>query len=297
MRKAQNPLIMARVGTNPNRHKPFPLKLTDVVLACVTHLPNTNGYHKNRLEIVQKCLTSMRKNAGSNYSVIVWDNGSCDKLREWVEREYKPDIFIKSNNIGKSIARAAIFGMLKPNTIVNFSDDDIYYYPNWLAPQIKLLKHFLDVSSVTGYPVRTAFQWGNENTISRLKPEYGRFLPRSWESDYARSIGVDPDDHAHNTKHEMDIIVEYKGMRAYATSHHCQHIGRAGLLGQAARETMTHTFVPNEKPYDIALDKIGNRLATLERYTRHMGNIIDDKLRRDIFEAEKTKIINEAVSI
>lgn len=281
---------MARIGRNPNANKPAPVRISNIVLTCVVHLPNFRGYHANRLEVVQKCLTSMRDNAGGTYTVIVWDNGSCKDFRKWVENEYKPDIFIKSSNIGKSAARAALFGMLDPDTIVNYSDDDMYHYPNWLSPQIKLLKHFPDVSCVTGYPVRTAFQWGVENTISRLKPTYGRFIPQKWEDDFAVSIGWGKAHHAEYTKNGRDIIVEYKGMKAYATSHHCQHIGFAGLLNTAAWRVMAYSSVSYERPYDVELDKMGNRLATLHRYTRHMGNVIDDDLRRDILKAERTKI-------
>lgn len=278
---------MARIGRNPNRNKPAPMRIGNIVLTCVTHLPNFSGYHAKRLEVVQKCLTSMRDNAGGTYTVIVWDNGSCEDFRKWVEYEYKPDIFVKSGNIGKSAARAALFGMLEPDTIVNYSDDDIYHYPNWLLPQIKLLKHFPNVSSVSGYPVRTAFQWGVKNTITRLKPTFGRFIPQVWENDFARSIGLDVNLHTKYTLNDKDIIVEYKGVRAFATSHHCQQIGRAGLFTTAARQVLNYVCIPNERSYDITLDKMGNRLATLERYTRHIGNIIDENLRRDILKAEK----------
>jgi len=280
---------MARIGGNPNANTSAPVRISNVVLTCVVHLPNLKGYHAKRLEVVQKCLTSMRNNAGGSYTVIVWDNGSCKDLRKWVESEYKPDIYIKSGNIGKSAARAALFGMLDPDTIVNYSDDDIYHYPNWLMPQIKLFKHFPDVSCVTGYPVRTAFQWGVENTIARLKPTYGRFIPQKWEDDFARSIGWDKDHYAEYAKSDREIIVEYKGVKAYATSHHCQHIGRAGLLNTVAWRVMAYGSMSDEKPYDIEMDKMGNRLATLQRYTRHMGNEIDDDLWRDILRAERAK--------
>lgn len=263
------------------------MQISKIVLTCVTHLPDFRGYHANRLEVVQKCLTSMRDNAGGTYTVIVWDNGSCEDFRKWVEYEYKPDIFIKSGNVGKSVARAALFGMLEPDTIVNYSDDDIYHYPNWLLPQIKLLKHFPDVSCVTGYPIRTAFQWGNKNTITRLKPKYGRFIPQKWEDDFAVSIGRDEHEYDASTAEIKDIEVEYNGVKAFATSHHCQQIGRAGLLATAARRVMMYNSMPTEAPYDDILDIMGNRLATLQRYTRHMGNVIDNNLRSDMLEAEK----------
>lgn len=284
---------MARTGRNPSTFKPAPKRISDIVLTCVVHLPYLRGYHAKRLEVVQKCLTSMRDNAGGIYTVIVWDNGSCKQFQKWVELKYKPDIYIKSKNIGKSAARAALFGMLDPDTIVNYSDDDIYHYPNWLAPQIKLLEHFPDVSCVSGYPTRLAFRWGVKNTITRLKSKSGRFIQQKYEDDFAISIGRDEISHTKDTKNDKDITVEYKGEKAFATSHHCQQIGFAGLLRIAAWQVMAYGSMSDEKPYDIELDKMGNRLATLERYTRHMGNVIDDNLRLDILKAEKKKKVME----
>src|SRR3989344_4058316 len=120
---------MARIGQNPNRGKSSTMHISDVVLTCVTHLPDFNGYHAKRFEVVKKCLTSMRDNAGGTYTVIIWDNGSCEDFRAWVENEYKPDIFIRSGNVGKSVARAARFGTPAPATNVKYHGDEIYPYP------------------------------------------------------------------------------------------------------------------------------------------------------------------------
>src|SRR5574343_271402 len=278
---------MARLGSNPNRNSKAPARLTDTVLTCVTHLPEMRGYHMHRFEVVKKCLTSMREHAGGGYSVAIWDNGSCEAFREWVTYEYQPDVFVQSVNIGKSAARAALFGMVDSDAIVTYCDDDIYFYPDWLKPQIEILRRFPDASCVTGYPVRTAFRWGVEQTHRRLHPRSGRFIPQDWEDDFAVSIGRDIETHRATTENDVDYIVERDGLQAYATAHHCQFIGRAGVLLQAARKVMMYGAMPDEKPFDIELDRLGNRLATTQRLARHIGNYIDDDLRRDIDEAEK----------
>lgn len=51
----------------------------------------------------------MRYNAGDTYTVIVWNNDSYEEFRQWVEQEYKPDIFIRSGKVGKNVARASLF--------------------------------------------------------------------------------------------------------------------------------------------------------------------------------------------
>ena len=277
-----------RVGTNPNRSS-LAHQYTDVVLSVVTHLPNFTGYHAKRLEVVQTCLETMRDNSGGDYTVIVWDNGSCEEFRQWVRDEYKPDMFVQSTNIGKTLARNSLASMLPKGKIIAFCDDDILFYKNWLNPQLSLLRGFPNVSCVTGYPVRTAFRWGVENTkswaVKHGKMRTGRFIPTEWENDFAVSIGRDPTQHKAMTLKDMDCIVEYKGLEAYTTSHHCQFVGYAERIAQANK--FDGVAMGEERSFDINLDNLGLRLATIERYTRHIGNVIHDELRGEIDKARK----------
>lgn len=275
---------MARVGNNPKKLESSDARLHKLVLACVTHLPNLEGYHAERLEVVQTCLRTMREGAKLEHSLTVWDNGSCPQLRDWLQYEFKPDVLILSPNVGKTTARTALFRLAHPKAIVSYSDDDMLFYDNWLAPQIELLEHFPNVSCVTGYPVRTSFRWGTENTQEWArrngKLETGRFIPDEWEDDFAVSVGRTPQQHRQGTARDFEYRVTYKGKQAYCTSHHCQFIGyaeRVGMILQYDGRAMA-----DEKPLDLALDAIGLRLATIERHTRHIGNILDDKIRNEI---------------
>lgn len=274
-----------RRGENPNRNKEA-ATYTDIVMTCVTHLPNQVGYHAKRLEVIQTCLESQRR-GHEDKTMVVWDNASCDALREWLQYEFKPDILILSENLGKNQARCSIAHMLPADRIMTYSDDDIFFYPGWMEEQLEILGHFPNVSCVSGYPIRTSFRWGCGNTIKwaeeNAKLDKGRFLPKQWEDDFAVSIGRDIQDHVERTVKDFDYRVTYKRRRAYCTSHHCQFISPVRvirMINQYAAYAM-----PDEKPFDIAMDQIGLRLSTTERYTRHMGNVIDDALRNDITEA------------
>lgn len=254
----------------------------------MTHLPNLSGYHSQRLEIIQTCLTSMRNNAGMDHTLMVWDNGSCDKLRDWLRYEFKPDVLVLSENVGKNTARTTLMRMALPDAIVGFSDDDIYHYPSWLRPQVELLQEFPNVACVTGYPVRTSFRWGNERTKAwaheHAQMETGKFLPQQWEDDFAVSIGRDIQAHRDMTVNDNDVRITYKGRQAYATSHHCQFVGFAKTLTRI--QTYTRAAMASDRPFDEALNELGLRLATTQRYTRHIGNVLHDELRKEINTAE-----------
>lgn len=276
-----------RVGSNPNRvasAKGF----RPIVLTVVTHLPDlTSEYHKRRFEVIYTCLTSMRQGADMEHTLMVWDNGSSSALTNVLPD--LADVVILSPNIGKTAARTSMIRMLPPKTIIGYSDDDMYFYPGWLAPQIELLRHFPNVAAVTGYPVRTASRWGCENTLAWAeangKLERGQFIPRQWEDDFCVSIGRDPARHAETSALDREGRVTYKGKQAYCLGHHCQFIGYQEKLVQAT--AYDGRAMGDEKPLDRTLDAIGLRLSTTQRYTRHIGNVLDDNLRKELFDGER----------
>jgi hypothetical protein len=273
-----------RVGQNPNKAA-IVSAYAPVALAVVTHLPNTTtAYHSQRLEVVKACLTSMREGVHREHTFMVWDNGSIPDLRDWLRYVFKPDVLILSNNIGKTNAQHSMAGMLPENTIFCYSDDDMLFADNWLDPQINLMQAFPNVACVTGYPVRTAFRWGVENTIAwaraRGKLEVGTFIPQEYEDDFALSVGRDPEWHKQYTDNDVDYRVTYNGVQAYCTSHHCQFITRAGTL--TSLKQYDNYAMADEKPFDIMMDKLGLRLATIQRVARHIGNRIDDSIRSQL---------------
>lgn len=273
-----------RVGHNPNRSLIAPVKLEKIVLQVITHLPNLKGYHSQRLEVVKTCLTTMTQGIRKPYSLIICDNDSIPELLEWIKNEIKPTMLINSQNIGKTAQRKLMASMIPPDSILCYSDDDMLFYDNWLQPQLDLLFGFPKVSCVSGYPVRTSFRWGNTNTKAWAQKhamlESGKFIPDEWERDFSISIGRDVNTHKQGTEKDLDYLIKYKGLEAYATSHHCQQIGYAGTLAQALE--YDGLLMGSERAFDERLDKMGLRLATVKRLARHMGNVIDDELKETV---------------
>src|SRR5574342_567579 len=152
-----------RVGNNPLRAEKAPYQFKDIIFLVVTHLPDMEDYHSNRFEVIKTCLQTMRERSQKEHTFMVWDNGSNRNFKIWLEEEFSPDVLILSRNIGKNQARANAIRMMPLSSIVCYSDDDIYYYDNWLKPQIKLLHHF-NAQLVTGYPLRVMFRWGIDHT-------------------------------------------------------------------------------------------------------------------------------------
>lgn len=272
-----------RVGANPNRQA-FVAGYGPIISAVITHLPDESGYHEKRFEVIRCSLEMMRKNPGVNFQTLVWDNGSFPAFTNWLRFEYKPDYLILSPNVGKSIARASLIRMLPPETILNISDDDMYYYPDWFRHQLTVLETYPNVGLVSGYPVRTQFRFGNGATVKWGEKnkciEYGRFISDHEERDFCRSIGREYEDfHVNYTKDDIDARLTYKGVKVYATGHHCQFVCRAGVV---APHTEYHkAAMLSERPFELNIDRSGLlRLTTCIRLTRHIGNVLDDDLRK-----------------
>lgn len=270
-----------RIGSNP-LHDAKVTGFPPVVLCVITHLPELYGYHAKRLEVIQTCINSMTKGA-EGVPLVVWDNGSHPTLLNWL-RGIHPFMLVESANIGKASARASLFRMFPPQTVIAMSDDDILYYPGWLDAEIEVLRTFPNVACVSGNPIRTSFRWGCENTIRWMKQEgileVGRFIPEQYERDFCESIGRVYETHRKNTANESDYRGKFGGVYAYATSHHCQFVSVAGAVLGAMR--FDNFAMGNEKPFDAAMDKTGLRLSTVTRYSRHIGNVIHDELRKEI---------------
>lgn len=273
-----------RVGQNPNRQEKAEA-LPEMVAAVITHLPHMEGYHRERLEIIQICLRSMRQNAGMRLAFMVWDNGSCAELREWLQNVFRPEFLILAPNVGKDGARASMVNMLQVGTVVCFSDDDMLFYPGWLKPQLELLQGWPHVGAVSGYPVRTQFRWGTDTTLAwaeeYAKVEYGRFIPEEWERDFCDSVGREWNFHVTYTKKDRDALITFNGQQAYGTAHHCQLVAYAERIGPFC--TNDGWSISDEKVFDQMVDRAGFlRLTTTERLCRHMGNVMDGKLRGEV---------------
>lgn len=270
-----------RTEMNPNRQA-MTKGYAPYIASSIVYLPNFEGYHEHRFEVVKTSLLTMRDNAGLDCQTMIWDNGSCQEFRDWLLNEYRPDYVILSANVGKSIARAGMLRMVPPSTIIGIADDDMYYYPNWFKAQVELMRAFPNVGQVSGYPVRTQMRWGNKRTLEWAnkfaRVEAGRFIPEQWDRDFCTSIGRDYSFHLDYTKKDMDWLISYQGKQAYAVAHHCQFICEAGNI--APFTIFDKSAMADEKPFDNAVDNAQLlRLTTVERYVRHIGNMLDEELK------------------
>jgi len=277
---------MARIGQNPAKSIKSVVQPQLVTVAIVNYIPFLSGFYTQSLNILKLCLDSIWKHTNYPYDLLVFDNGSCSEVRDFlVEARSQGKIqylVLSEMNIGKAGAWNFIFGAA-PGDFIAYADNDVYFYPGWLKPQIDVLKTFPNAGMVTGMPLwspeefsTSTIQWAEERSDVRL--ERGKFLP--WEEywRHARSLGMDEAKARDGFENCEDICLIKGDKRYYVGAAHFQFVARKEIL-------QTVSPIPSRRPMgevrllDVALnDKNYLRLSIAEkRWVRHMGNTIDSE--------------------
>src|SRR5512136_710213 len=104
---------MPRIGINPNRGQLTRYQPARVTLAMLTYLPNQAGYFAERMAVTRLSLDSLIANTPRPYDLIVFDNGSCSELVNYLcqlrDQGLIDYLILSSSNIGKISAMQVIY--------------------------------------------------------------------------------------------------------------------------------------------------------------------------------------------
>jgi glycosyltransferase involved in cell wall biosynthesis len=272
-----------RVGQNPAKsidHVHQPARLT---LAVVVYIPFLHGYYQQSLQVLKACLGSLWQNTPQPYDLLVFDNASCEEVRNFL-RDGQQDgriqyLVLSDRNVGKGGAWNLIF-QGAPGEILAYSDSDVYFYPGWLEESLKILEGFPHVGMVTARPLRTpetyyssTLAWAQEtpNVIA----EQGQFMPWEIYQEHTDSLGISVEQAREWYLGTTDRRVQYQGLSAYIGAAHFQFIAYKQILQSMAPIKMDRPM-GQVRTLDEMLNNQGYlRLATPKRLVRHLGNRLD----------------------
>jgi glycosyltransferase involved in cell wall biosynthesis len=228
MRKGQNPAKFVNQVARPER----------VTAALLNYIPFLSGFYAEALDVLKVSLESMRNDPGLPFDLLVFDNGSCAEVRDFLVGEKDAGriqyLVLSEKNLGKGGAWNIMLAGA-PGEIVSYSDSDVLFYPKWLLRSVELLETFPDVGMVTGRPFRTnpdfhtsTRQWAREHAAL----EEGCFIP--WETfwEFNRSLGQDEAENRKVYAETRDWHITYKGLSAYAGASHWQFTAYKSVLQQ-----------------------------------------------------------------
>ena len=218
MRKGQNPAKFVKDVARPAR----------ITVALLNYIPFLSGFYAETLDVLKVSLASMRREAGLPFDLMVFDNGSCDEVREFLVNEKEEGriqyLILSEKNMGKGGAWNVMLAGA-PGEIIAYTDADVLFSPNWLPRSVEILETFPNVGMVTARPFRTppefyesTLKWARDNA----KLEEGQFIP--WETflEFNLSLGQTEEENRQVYAETKDWRIQYKGVTALAGASHWQ---------------------------------------------------------------------------
>ena len=220
MRKGQNPAKFVKDVARPER----------ITVALLNYIPFLSGFYSETLDVLKVCMESMRKDAGLPFDLMVFDNGSCAEVRDFLVKEKDEGriqyLILAEKNMGKGGAwNVMLTGA--PGEIIAYTDSDVLFSPKWLSRSVEILETFPNVGMVTARPFRTppeffskTLAWAKKTRGAKI--EEGQFIP--WETflEFNLSLGQTEEENRKVYAETRDWRIVYKGATAMAGASHWQ---------------------------------------------------------------------------
>lgn len=268
-----------RVGQNPAKKISGVAKPERITIAVLNYIPFIGGFYTEMPAVLKVCLDSIRANTDLPFDLLVFDNGSCEEVVQYLVDERNAGniqyLMLSQKNLGKGGAWNVILDGA-PGEIISYADNDIYFNKGWLSASMNIMETYPKVGMVTARPIRTeaayftqTLDWARNDQEALL--ELGAFLP--WDSFkyYNLSLGK-PDNLEAQYAEGSDWRIRYKGIDTLVGASHWQFTARKEVLQQ---------FLPfnMDRPMGqvIHLDQRINeegylRLMTTESYAVNLSN-------------------------
>ncbi len=228
MRKGQNPAKFVKDVAKPER----------ITAALLNYIPFLSGFYAETLDVLKVSLESMRKDAGLPFDLMIFDNGSCPEVRDFLIQEKDEGriqyLILSEKNMGKGGAWNVMLAGA-PGEIIAYTDADVLFSPNWLSRSVEILETFPNVGMVTARPFRTSpelYTSTQEWARKHATLEEGQFIP--WETflEFNISLGQTEEENAKVYSETRDWRLVYKGITAFAGASHWQFTAYKSTLQQ-----------------------------------------------------------------
>ena len=296
MRKGQNPAKSAKTVAKPER----------ITAALLNYIPFLSGFYAETLDVLKVSLESMRKDAGLPFDLMVFDNGSCAEVREFLVKEKEEGriqyLILSEKNMGKGGAWNVMLAGA-PGEIIAYTDADVLFSPNWLSRSVKILETFPNVGMVTARPFRTppefyesTLKWAKENATL----EEGQFIPWKTFLEFNLSLGQTEEENKKVYEETRDWRLTYRPERSEAQTKGVTAMAGASHWQFTAYKSTLQQFLPfdMDKPMGQVrqLDKRMNdagllRLMVPDPLAMNMSNTLG-YLRGELKDTGKKKSIS-----
>ncbi len=271
-----------RVGQNPAKFVKEVAKPARITVAVLNYIPFLSGFYAEMLDVLKASLGNIWANTDLPYDLMVFDNGSCEEVRQYLSDSYEQGriqyLLLSSRNLGKGGAWNQIFGGA-PGEIIAYADNDCYFYPGWLSQSMHILEAYPNVGMVTARPFRTSpefmsstIAWAEHNP--QVKIERGQFIPYEVFREFDLSLGQSEEEIRLHYETSQDVRLSYGGVPAMVGASHWQFVARKEVLQQFLPFNMDRPM-GQVRQLDQRMNEAGYlRLMPTECYAMNLSNTL-----------------------
>jgi len=271
-----------RVGQNPAKYVKEVAKPARITVAVLNYIPFLSGFYAEMLDVLKACLNSIRENTEEPFDLLMFDNASCEEVRQYLLDEHQAGriqmLILSEKNLGKGGAWNAMLGGA-PGEIITYTDNDCLFYKGWLTRSLELLDTFPNVGMVTARPFRTneAFytsteRWGETGDGAKL--EKGHFIPFEVFREFDLSLGQSEEEIKAHYERTQDVRLTYKNISAIAGASHWQFTARKEVIARYLPFSMDRPM-GQVKQLDQRMNEAGYlRLMPTEALVMNMSNTL-----------------------
>ena len=282
---------MPRVGRHPMKKGLGldTLNLKNLTIGSIVHIPDTKGFWKDSLKILDICISSIYQNTSQDFDLHIFDNGSCDEVKEYLIEKNKKGVIQHLSFSDKNLKKTGAL-----NKLLRQSDGDYFAYldsdalmlPGWLEASLNVINNFENVGQVTCIPIARCFD-NPQDIINSLKKfqniecsSSSDFIPEEFVKAHAISVGMDYEKYkANRLSGREDIKITKNDVTAYYGSVDFQFLTSRKVIESVLPLPTVYNGLRGDDIYkpiwESELAKKGFIMLSTEDYlVHHIGNTI-----------------------
>jgi glycosyltransferase involved in cell wall biosynthesis len=271
-----------RIGQNPAKFVNNVSKPANITVAVLNYIPYQQGFYAEALDVLKACLQSVYFEQKQTFDLMVFDNGSCEEVQDFLLSEFRNHtiqyLILSEKNLGKGGAWNIIFDAA-PGEFIAYADSDVYFHENWLDESLKIMQTFPNVGMVTARPFFTKKEFSS-HTISwaHSQPnvifEQGKMIP--WETFLEFDLSLGQELNTIEQEYQSNDIekITLDGVSAIIGGSHWQFLTRKNVINEFLPFDMDRPM-GQVKQLDKRMNEAGFlRLMTSVTYADNMSNTL-----------------------